>query len=55
MEAMPIYRNTPKSTASGIKRSNGAMVTDRPIISDTKKPETRCSFTSIIRGDSPGA
>ena len=55
MEAMPIYKNTPKSTAIGISRNNGAIVTERPIIKATQKPEMRCSFTSMIRGDSPGA
>jgi len=55
MEATPMYRKTPKSTAMGINRRSGDISTDRPIIRHTKNPDRRCSFTSTILGDSPGA
>ena len=55
MEAMPMYRNTPNSTDIGMRRKMGAIVTDNPTISDTKKPDILCSFTSVMCGASPGA
>lgn len=55
MEATPMYKKTPKSTAMGINRRSGAISTDSPIIRHTKNPDKRCSLTSTILGDSPGA
>lgn len=55
MDAMPMYRNTPKSTDMGISRKMGAIVTERPTMRETKNPEMRCSFTSVMWGESPGA
>lgn len=55
IDAMPIYKNTPNSTDIGINRSSGAAATDKPTKRDTKKPDNRCSFTSVIWGLSPGA
>lgn len=55
IDATPMYKNTPKSTDIGIKRSKGAAVTDNPTNIETHKPLTRCSLTSVICGLSPGA
>lgn len=50
-----MYKKMPNSTAIGINRNNGAIVTDIPTNSETTKPETRCSLTSTMCGLSPGA
>lgn len=55
IEATPMYKNTPNNTDIGIMRSRGAAVTDKPTSKATQNPETRCSFTSVICGLSPGA
>lgn len=55
MLQIPMYKNTPKSTAIGICLSNGAAKIESPIISDTKNPDKRCSLISAIFGESPGA
>jgi hypothetical protein len=55
IEQMPMYKKTPKSTDIGICLSSGAAKILRPIMSDTKKPERRCSLISAILGESPGA
>lgn len=43
MDDIPMYRNTPKSTAIGINRSKGDMTTEQPTIMDTKRELTLCS------------
>jgi len=43
MDDIPMYRNTPKSTAIGINRSKGDMTTEQPTITDTKRELTLCS------------
>lgn len=43
MDDIPIYKNTPKSTAIGINRSKGDMTTEQPTITDTKRELTLCS------------
>lgn len=55
IEAIPMYKNTPNNTDIGINRRSGAAVTDRPTNNETQNPETRCSFTSVMWGLSPGA
>jgi hypothetical protein len=50
-----MYKKTPNSTDIGIFFNRGDAKIDNPIISDTKKPERRCSFISAIFGESPGA
>lgn len=55
IDETPMYKKIPNSTAIGIKRNNGAIVTDMPTNNDTTRPETRCSFTSTMCGLSPGA
>ena len=55
VEETPMYRNTPKRTAIGISLRSGDISTERPINTDTTTPDTRCSFTSMMCGLSPGA
>lgn len=55
IDATPMYKNTPNSTAMGINRRMGAMATDTPTMTETNRPDTRCSLTSTMCGLSPGA
>lgn len=50
-----MYKNTPNSTDIGIFFNSGAAKIDKPVMRETKKPDSRCSLMSAIFGESPGA
>jgi hypothetical protein len=48
IDAIPMYKKTPNNTDIGIRRKRGAIATERPTMMDTKRPEIRCSLTSVM-------